>query len=83
MPRGSRGLPVLLALAMASAAGSGCAHLVYGFDTVHADEVQRSSQASPWFLGWLVRQHEIRSLINLRDDTDGFESAFAARHGCA
>ena len=77
----SRALPALLALALATAAGPGCARVVYNFGTVQPGEIYRSAQPSPWFLGWLVRQHGIRTLVNLRGDTDGFESAFAARHG--
>ncbi len=76
-----RALAALLALALATAAGSGCARLVYNFGTVQADQIYRSAQPSPWFLGWLTRHHEIRTLVNLRGDTEGFESAFAARHG--
>ena len=79
--RASRALPALLALGLALVVGSGCARLVYNFGTVQPDEIYRSAQPSPWFLGWLARHHGIRTLVNLRGDTDGFESAFAARHG--
>ena len=63
------------------ASGPGCARLLYNFGEIEPGRVYRSAQPSPWFLGWLLRRHGIRTLVNLRGDTDGFESAFAARHG--
>lgn len=41
----------------------------------------RTSQPSPLFLRWLVARREIRTLVNLRGRTPGYESAFARRHG--
>lgn len=80
MPAGRLGR-LALALACTAAAAPGCARLVYNFGTVEPGAIYRSAQPSPWFLDWVVRHHGIRSLVNLRGDTDGFESAFAARHG--
>jgi protein tyrosine/serine phosphatase len=78
-----RGRSPLLSLALAClAAGSlGCARTLYNFGTVEEDRIYRSAQPSPLFLRWVLRKHEIKSLVNLRGDTPGFESAFAARHG--
>ncbi len=62
-------------------AGSGCARTLYNFGTVEPGHIYRSAQPSPLFLRWLVARRGIRTLINLRGRTPGFESAFAARHG--
>ena len=70
-------LPALLLLAGAT----GCARVLYNFGQVEHERILRSAQPSPLFLRWLVHEHRIKTLVNLRGDTDGFESAFAARHG--
>ena len=74
-----RAAPLLL-LALALAA-SGCARLLYNFGTVEAGHIYRGAQPSPLFLRWIVHRHGVRTLVNLRGDTPGFESAFAARRG--
>ncbi len=62
--------------------GAGCARLLYNFGTVEQGRIYRAAQPSPLFLRWLVSRHEIRTLVNLRRGRmQGFESAFAARHG--
>lgn len=43
--------------------------------------IYRSAQPSPLFLRWLVAHHGVRTIVNLRGRTPGFESAFAARRG--
>jgi tyrosine-protein phosphatase SIW14 len=73
-------LALLPALALL-AASSGCARVLYNFGTVEPERILRSAQPSPLFLTWLVRERGIRTLVNLRGKTAGFESAFAARHG--
>ncbi len=60
---------------------TGCARLLYNFGEVEEGRIYRAAQPSPLFLRWLVREHGIRTLINLRGRTPGFESAFAARNG--
>jgi protein tyrosine/serine phosphatase len=69
----------LAALALAQA---GCARLIYNFGTVEPGRIYRSAQPSPLLLRWLVSgEPGLRTLVNLRGETPGFESAFAARHG--
>ena len=70
-------MPVLAALLCAS----GCARVLYNFSSVEEGQILRSAQPSPLFLRWLVSEQKIRTLVNLRGRTRGFESAFAARHG--
>lgn len=74
------GTRILAALLLCGALG-GCARALYNHGTVVPDRVYRSAQPSPLLLRWLVQKREIRTLVNLRGDTPGFESAFAARHG--
>ena len=69
--------PILLMGLLAS----GCARTLYNFAPVEPGQVYRSAQPSPLFLRWLVAQRGVRTLINLRGRTPGFESAFAARNG--
>ena len=59
----------------------GCSRVLYNFGSVEPGQIYRSAQPSPLFLRWLVRRHDVRTLINLRGRTQGFESAFAAREG--
>lgn len=66
---------------MAALLQAGCARLLYNFGTVEQGRIYRSAQPSPLFLRWLVSRYQIRSLVNLRGRTRGFESDFAARHG--
>ena len=73
-------LAVLIGAALITST-SGCSRMLYNFGTVQEAEIYRSAQPSPMFLAHLVRTYEIRSIINLRGDTPGFESAFAAEHG--
>ncbi|MCP4003538.1 MAG: dual specificity protein phosphatase family protein [bacterium] len=69
-------------LAFVVLAGSpGCARTLYNFGEVHEGQIYRSGQPSPLFLRWLVSKRGVRTLINLRGRTPGFESAFAAHHG--
>ena len=77
--RARRGL-ALAALLTAAVTASGCARLAYNFATIEEGRVYRSAQPSPWFLRWLRAGPEIRTLVNLRGDTPGWESAFAARN---
>lgn len=63
------------------AASPGCARVVYNFGTVAPERIYRSSQPSPLFLRYLVERYGVRSLVNLRGRTPGFESDFAARQG--
>ena len=55
--------------------------MLYNFGTVEQGKIYRAAQPSPLFLRWLVSRYEIKSLVNLRGRTRGFESDFAARHG--
>ncbi|MBW2280681.1 MAG: tyrosine-protein phosphatase [Deltaproteobacteria bacterium] len=82
MPDRPPGRPAaaLAALLAVAALGSGCARLAYNFGTIEEGRVYRSAQPSPFFLRWLRSGPEIRTLINLRGDTPGWESAFAARN---
>ncbi len=67
---------------MAVLAGSlACARVLYNFGSVEEGRVYRTAQPSPLLLRWVVARHAIRTLVNLRGKTPGFESAFAARHG--
>lgn len=79
-PGGRRAL-VALALLAVACAGAGCARTLYNFGTVEPALLYRSQQPSPLLLRWLVWRHGIRSIVNLRGETEGFESAFAARRG--
>ena len=72
--------PALVALAFSSSS-LGCARLLYNFGTTEQGRIYRSAQPSPLFLRRVVAHHGIRSIVNLRGRTPGFESAFAARHG--
>ncbi len=69
------------ALSLSLGTSSGCARTLYNFGTVEPGRIYRSAQPSPLFLRWLVAQRGVRTLVNLRGRTPGFESAFAARHG--
>ena len=70
-----------LGLILVLAASPGCARLAYNFGTLEEGRIYRSAQPSPAFLRWLASGPEIRTLVNLRGDTPGWESRFAARHG--
>ncbi len=59
----------------------GCARLLYNFGEVDPGRIYRAAQPSPLFLRWLVKHEQIQTLVNLRGKTQGYESAFAARHG--
>ncbi len=59
----------------------GCARLLYNFGEVEPGRIYRAAQPSPLFLRWLVKHEQIQTLVNLRGKTQGYESAFAARHG--
>ncbi len=72
---------LLLALMLLFASSPGCARVAYNFGTIEEGRIYRSAQPSPLFLRWLRSGHEIKTLINLRGDTPGWESKFAARHG--
>ncbi len=58
-----------------------CARTLYNFGTVAEGRVYRSAQPSPWFLRWALKNHGVRTLVNLRGRTPGFESRFAAQNG--
>ncbi len=80
--RGSaRGPLAALVLLATLVVQPGCTRLLYNFGTVEPQRVYRSSQPSPLFLRYLVEHQGVRSLVNLRGRTPGFESDFAARHG--
>lgn len=72
---------VAAALAAVIAGSSGCARVLYNFGTVEDGRIYRSAQPSPLFLEWLTRRPKIRTLVNLRGRTQGFESRFAADRG--
>ena len=74
-------IPFLLLVTLVPGSSLGCARLLYNFGTVEEGRVYRTSQPSPLFLRWLVAQRKIRTLVNLRGRTPGYESAFATRHG--
>ena len=79
--RSSARRPLAALLLVASlAVQPGCTRLLYNFGTVEPERVYRSSQPSPLFLRYLVEHYGVRSLVNLRGRTPGFESDFAARH---
>ena len=70
----------LLALVLVLATASGCARVAYNFGTIEEGRIYRSAQPSPFFLRWLRSGPGIKTLINLRGDTPGWESKFAARN---
>lgn len=69
-----------LGLSLLLLAPLGCARTLYNFGTIEPGKVYRSAQPSPLFLRWLVRNTEVRTLVNLRGRTRGFESQFAAEN---
>jgi protein tyrosine/serine phosphatase len=71
----------LLAIALVATSASGCSRALYNFGAVESGRIYRAAQPSPLFLRWLVSRYQIRTLVNLRGRTRGFESAFAARNG--
>jgi protein tyrosine/serine phosphatase len=71
----------LLALILVLVSNPGCARVAYNFGTIEEGRIYRSAQPSPLFLRWLRSGPKIKTLINLRGDTPGWESKFAARHG--
>ena len=64
-----------------SAGPLGCSRVLYNFGSVEPGQIYRSAQPSPLFLRWALDRYGIKTLINLRADTPGYESAFAARNG--
>lgn len=76
----TRKTALLVGLLVLAPALGACSRLLYNFGTVEEAKIFRSAQPSPMFLSHLVRTHGIKTLINLRGDTDGFESAFAAEN---
>jgi protein tyrosine/serine phosphatase len=76
----ARGASVAVAVLLLLAT-SGCARTLYNFGTVAEGRVYRSAQPSPWMLRWAVANHGVRTLVNLRGRTPGFESHFAAQRG--
>ena len=76
MPARGLGLAFLVALS-----SLGCARLLYNFGAVEPGRIYRTAQPSPLLLSWAQRRHGIRSIVNLRGRTPGYESAFAAEHG--
>ena len=79
--RRARALAVWVALSALAAGSVGCTRTLYNFGTVEPGRIYRSAQPSPLFLRYLAWRHGVRTLVNLRGRTRGFESAFAARHG--
>lgn len=71
----------LLAIALVASSAPGCSRALYNFGAVEPGRIYRAAQPSPLFLRWVVARHGIRTLVNLRGRTRGFESAFAARNG--
>ena len=71
----------VVALALVVGSGAGCARALYNFGEIESGVLYRSAQPSPLFLRYLVARHGVRSLVNLRGRTPGFESRFAAEHG--
>ena len=60
----------------------GCARLLYNYGAVEPGQIYRSAQPSPLMLRYIMwREPELRSIVNLRGRTPGYESAFAAEHG--
>lgn len=70
-----------LTLGLVLATTAGCARTLYNFGEIDPGVIYRSAQPSPMFLRYLVNRYGVRSLINLRGRTPGFESQFAARNG--
>jgi protein tyrosine/serine phosphatase len=60
---------------------SGCTRALYNFGAVQKGQIYRSAQPSPLLLRYLVARQGIRSIVNLRGRTPGYESAFSARNG--
>jgi protein tyrosine/serine phosphatase len=77
----ARAATVALAGLLLLGGSAGCARLVHNFGTVREGEIYRSAQPSPLLLRYAATRYGIRSLVNLRGETPGFESAFAARRG--
>ena len=73
-----RRLRLLVTLLLLATTSTGCASALYNFGSVERAQIYRSAQPSPLLLRWLVAHHGIRTLINLRGKTPGFESSFAA-----
>ena len=71
---------LLLALALLGGLG-GCSRTLYNLGTVREGALYRSAQPSPLLLRYVLSRYGVRSLVNLRGSTQGFESAFAAEHG--
>jgi tyrosine-protein phosphatase SIW14 len=63
------------------ATAPGCARTLYNFGAIEPGRILRSAQPSPLFLRWLTARHGVRTLINLRGRTPGFESRYAAEQG--
>jgi protein tyrosine/serine phosphatase len=74
-------MPLLLGALLVIGASFGCARTLYNFGEVREAALYRSAQPSPLFLSYVTRRHGVRTLVNLRGKTPGYESAFAARHG--
>ncbi len=80
--RPALGATLALSVGLAVLSGNlGCARLLYNFGEVEPGRIYRAAQPSPLFLRWLVKHEQIRTLVNLRGKTQGYESAFAGRHG--
>jgi protein tyrosine/serine phosphatase len=76
-----RAARALLPWAVVALSATGCTRLLYNFGTVREREIYRSAQPSPALLRHVAARYGIRSIVNLRGRTPGYESAFAARHG--
>ncbi len=74
-------LVTTLLLGLLLCTSTGCARLLYNFAPVRSGEIYRSAQPSPLMLRYLVSRYQVRSILNLRGRTPGYESAFAARNG--
>ncbi len=61
--------------------GLGCARAVYNLGTVEPERIYRSGQPTPLLLRYVTWRYGIRTLVNLRGETPGYESDFAARRG--
>jgi protein tyrosine/serine phosphatase len=59
----------------------GCTRIVHNFGTVDGGRIYRSAQPSPLLLRYVASSLGVRSIVNLRGKTPGYESAFAARRG--
>jgi protein tyrosine/serine phosphatase len=77
----ARAPTVVLAGLLLLGGSTGCARLVHNFGTVREGQIYRSAQPSPLLLRYAAARYGVRSLVNLRGKTPGFESAFAARRG--